>query len=289
MEGAPLRLQLLNWVASALHAGLAISAIAATADKGAVTVPVFSYEAEWNATACARHGADVPVCPASGAASKVGEVNFSAVLITSQLITAGFHAMQALQARSPSSTYITWALNRGIKIFHWLEYVLTASLIAHTVLYFSGMLSLRAQALGYAAQSTLVLLGLLQDVLRYAVVRGILESGVCRALIVVCFVVGFYNVLSVWGPSLAALFGEPDRGEVAPPSFVKWLVLAECVLYTSFGISQMLFFTPFLAYGASARRRYYYEEVTLLVLSFAAKATLATAFSACLVYRQCGR
>lgn len=281
-------LAVLNWLACLLHAALAISAIVATLDEGSVVVPVFNHGAEWNATACsAQYGDSVPVCPATADTTKAGDVNFSAVLIVSQLVTATFHAMQATWARDPGSTYIVWSLGRGIKVWHWVEYILTAPLIAHTVLYFSGMLSLRAQMLGYAAQSTLMLVGLLQDILRYTVLRGVLEFSTCRLLIVVSFAVGFYNVLSIWAPSLHALF-VADLGDDEPPPFVKWLVLAECVLYTSFGLAQAAFFAPFLLFGAAARSYYYYEEVTLVVLSFVAKATLASVFSVCLVYRQCG-
>lgn len=282
------RLESLNWAACALHAALGFSAVVSYLDEGSVDVPVFWPRAEWNSTFCEASGysRSVQICPSPEAAEHVGDVNFTLVLIASQFITCSFHLLQALQAKRPSSTYIQYSLRRGIKIWHWCEYVFTAALLAHTILYFSGMLSIQVQLIGYAAQSTLMLVGLLQDVLRHASMQGLLEFEPVRGLILFSFVVGFYNVSSVWTPSIYKLF--IDNGEVDAPSFVKWIVLAEFLLYTSFGFAQLAFYTPFLIFGLDYNPRFYEEEVTLSLLSFLSKAVLASAFSTCLVYRQCG-
>ena len=146
-----------------LHAALATSALVSSLDRGSVRVPVFWHRSEWNRTHCEAAGypRDVQVCPASGdnVAERAGSVNFTMVLIASQTITCAFHLAQALQARRWHSNYIQWSLVRGIKVWHWVEYTFTAALLAHTILYFSGMLSIRTQLIGYAAQSTLMLHG----------------------------------------------------------------------------------------------------------------------------------
>ena len=91
----------------------------------------------------------------------------------------------------------------------------------------------------------------------------------------------------MWAPSLYKLF--VDNDDVDAPAFVKWIVLSEFLLYTSFGFAQLAFYTPFLLFGpGDYRPRFYAEELVLSSLSFVSKAVLASAFSACLVYRQCG-
>ena len=280
-------LVIINWVAFGLHAVLALSALISTIDKGSVIVPVFWPQANWNMTQCALrgYGRNTQICPSTSVERRFGDVNFSLVLIFSQSITCCFHALQAMFAGNVHSVYIKWSITRGIKLLHWIEYTFTASLIAHVILYFSGMLSIRTQVLGYAAQSTLMLIGLLQDILRYCAHERILEYFVVRVLVLFSFLIGFFNVCSVWFPSIYSLF--VDSGDATPPAFVKWVVLSEFLLYSSFGIVQFLFFYPFLINGSTSTSYFYYEELALCVLSFIAKATLASVFSICLVYQQC--
>lgn len=278
-------LMVANSLAAVLHLGLAMSAIISTLDQGAVTVPVFNHKASWNATQCSVHGDSVPACP-DNEIEKIGRVNFSAVLIISQLITCCFHVLQAYQSRSLYSNYVRLSLQKGIKIYHWVEYIATAPLIAHVVLYYSGIFDLRTVLIGYAAQSTLMLIGVLQDTLRHGVLRGFVEPMVAKVAVSIAFFVGFFNLATIWGPSLYALF--VDSGDADPPEFVKWVVLAEAILYSSFGLSQLAFYAPFLAFPTSQYvERFLEEELSLIILSFVSKAVLASAFSVCLVYRQC--
>ena len=281
------KLEFVNWVAFALHMALAMSAIVSAIDRGSVHVPVFWPKSEWNTTHCQASGySNVQVCPSSEAAEHVSDINFTLVLVASQSITCLFHLLQAVQAQKSSSIYIQWSMLRGIKIWHWVEYTFTAALLAHTILYFSGMLSIRTQLIGYAAQSTLMLIGLLQDTFRHSCIEGLLDFGTVRWVILFSFLVGFYNVSSVWAPSLYKLFIDTD--DVEAPVFVKWVVLAEFLLYTSFGFAQLAFYTPFLIFGPGEyQARFYEEEIVLSILSFVSKAVLASAFSICLVYQQC--
>lgn len=282
------RLSILNWVMCALHAALTLSAVISAADSGMTSGPVFLPRAQWNMTACALagHGTGVRICPADGAPENVGSVSLTTVLVVSQSITSVFHAAQALQARYWGSVYVQWSILRGVKVWHWVEYILTASLIAHVTLYLSGALSIRTQLLGYAAQSTLMLVGLLQDLLRHSVRYAIMGINLARGLLIAAFVVGFYNVASLWAPALYELF--VDAGGNTPPEFVKWVVLSEFVLYTSFGLAQLCFFTPFIVFGGSYTPRFVAEELVFTTLSLVSKAVLATAFSVCIVYNQCG-
>lgn len=281
------RLELINWIAFTLHFTLALSAVTSALDRGTVTVPVYWPTAQWNVTLCSSISGsnDVQVCP-STETEHFGDVNFTLVLITSQAITCTFHLLQAIQAKTSSSIYIQWSLKRGIKIWHWIEYIVTAPLIAHTILYFSGMLSIQTQMIGYAAQSTLMLIGLLQDVLRHCSLGNFLDFGTVRVALIITFIVGFYNVSSIWMPSIYKLF--IDNDDVEAPEFVKYVVLAEFLLYSSFGFAQLAFYTPLLIFGTrDYRTNFYIEELVFTSLSFISKAVLASAFSVCLVYRQC--
>lgn len=285
----------LHCIAFILHFALVLSAIISITDVGTVHVPVFWPIAQWNYTACAIKGYDagVLVCPSDTMPEKVGDVNLGAVLIISQTITCTFHAIQLIQTQQHDSIYITWSVIKGIKVWHWLEYILTAPLVAHVILYLSGMLDLPTQIIVYGSQSTLMLIGMLQDILRdYVVTNPISATSlrVVKFIIISSFVVGFYNVFSIWFPAFYLLFINSLRSETDPPAFVKWIVLIEFMLYTSFGIAQFVFFLPMVVSSNSRSLTYFsfiFEEITFTVLSFASKAVLATAFSMCLVYNKC--
>ena len=284
-------LRKLNWAAAALHGGLALSAVTVALDRGTVDVPVFWGTAEWNATECRAlgYGENVPVCPnfdPNADGHRELPLNFSWLLICSQCITTAAHVFQALKSR-PGTWFVRWLTEYGVKLVSWTEYVFTAALTNHVLLYYSGQLDVRAQIIGYAAQSTLMAIGLTQDLLRHWARQTPREAFMCRALIVGLFVLGFFNLLSVWFPSLYVLWFDTPRDQT-PPAFVKWIVLFEFLLYSSFGFVQLGFFLPFLVNVGQYTPRYLQEQVALDALSFVSKLLLNVAFSTCFVYQACG-
>ena len=282
----------INIVAAVLHATLAISALSVVFDKGSIQVPVFWGTARWNSTECELqgYGEGVPVCPnldpeADGRHQL--KLDFSVLLICSQCITTGGHVLQAWLAR-PGTWFVRWVFEYGIKAISWAEYVFTAALTNHLLLYFSGQLDVRAQIIGYAAQATLMVIGLTQDLFRHWSLTAPREAPVCKVVILCLFVLGFFNLMSVWFPSLYVLwFNTPT--DQTPPSFVKWIVLLEFLLYSSFGFVQLYFFIPYLLRDADQYTpRYLEEQLALDGLSFLAKLLLNVAFSTCFVYQVCG-
>ena len=284
-------LRILNWVAAALHLGLALAGVSFVIDRGSVVVPGFWGTAEWNSTRCQElgYGQDVPVYPnldPAAAGRRAIKINFSLVLICSQAITAAAHTAQALLAR-PGSFYDTWTLDYGVKLLSWVEYVFTGALTDHVLIYYGGMLDIRTQVIGYAAQGTLMVVGLTQDLLRLRGLEQPHDLMVCKALIGFLFALGFFNLSSVWFSSLYTLWVDPPS-DPTPPDFVKWIVLVEFLLYSSFGIAQLVFMLPFLVNTQTYTRRFFTEQVVLDALSFASKLVLNVAFSTCFVYRMCG-
>lgn len=275
-------------VAFALHVTLTLVGLVSVIDKGSQNVPLYDIWPAWNATTCRS---PVSVCPACASnVESIADANMSAIIIISQLVTSAFHAAQAWLIYTDNSTY-KGITRRGIKALFWFEYSVTASLLAYVVAYYNGILDLRIQLLVVAAQSSLMLLGLLLDVLRYLSQLDWMASNfkIARAIrgaCVVIFVVGFFNVGTVWAPGLVRL-AAPDS---LAPSFVFWIVLSQTILYSSFGFVLAAFFVPFL-FGRHRERLsegwVFAENVAFISLSFASKAVLNTAFAICLVYGKC--
>lgn len=287
--------------AAALHAALFLSASVSVATNGSQLVSVYEVWPDWNRTRCAFAYGDstLGICPHScqpngNTPSDVrvyGRANMSVILILSQLVTCSMHIWQSYLLYTTSEWYITLSL-RGVKLMFWLEYILTASAVAYVVQYYSGIIELRQQLLGVASQSSLMLIGLLLDVLRDSgrahcaiPLQTPSERFVYRLASCVSFAVGFFSVFVVWLPSVAKLLA----GGTGAPSWVGGVVTLEALLYTSFGIAQAVFFAPFLLFGTHvSQTQAVIENLTFIVLSFVSKATLGTAFSICLVYGLCG-
>ena len=287
------KLRQANLIACLFHGSLAVAGCVSLLDQGPVTATAFWQHAEWNSTKCGLTGyGSVPICPQQRLiGTREFATNFSVVLIVSQTVTTMFHFLQYLASTS-SSLYTRWALIYGIKVFSWAEYTVTAAMTSHVLMYYSGMLDIRTQILGYAAQSTLMVIGLTQDLLRHCGLTKTLDDIACRWCVGILFVLGFYNLMSVWFPSLYNLWIDTPNGQ-APPDFVKWVVLVEFMLYSSFGFAQLCFYAPYLWAGRHhgvglLQEKFYLEDMVLIVLSFIAKVTLNSAFSVCLVYQQCG-
>lgn len=287
--------------ASALHGALFLTALVSVTTNGSQMVSVYEVWPDWNRTRCQAVYGDsaLGICPHSCQSHEPynpdvrvhGSANMSAILLLSQLVTCSVHALQSYLLYTNSGWYVTLSL-RGVKVLFWLEYVLTASAVAYVVQYFSGVIELRAQLIGVASQSTLMLIGLLLDVLRDSgrlyqaqLLQTWSENFVYRVSSFTSFVVGFFSVSVVWVPSVSKLLSS-DTGA---PSWVAGIVSLEALLYCSFGIAQAVFFAPFLLFGTQvSQAQAIYENMTFIILSFVSKAVLCTAFSVCLVYGLCG-
>lgn len=281
--------------AAILHGVLTLSAIISTA-KDVQTVTVFETWPQWNYTKCqsAFGESSIGICPQTcpiedpNANKVVGDVNMTAILIISQLITCLAHCVQAYWLYIKNTIYTEFT-QKGLKFIFWLEYAITAPTIAYVVIYYSGIIELKSQLVAVISQATLMLLGLLLDLIRYVALdfkssTKIVESRLMRYLCIPIFIIGFLNVLTVWFPSLYTLAND----NTGAPAWVFWVVLLEFMLYTSFGFAQFVFFTPFMIYGqAPSPTTVLAENITMIVLSFASKAILNTFFSICLVYGLC--
>lgn len=281
--------------AAVLHGLLTLSAIISTT-KDVQTVTVFESWPQWNYTKCksAFGESSIGICPQTcpiedpNANKVIGDVNMTAVLVISQLVTCLAHCMQVYWLYSKSSAYMEFT-KKGLKPIFWLEYVITASAVAYVVIYYSGIIELKSQLVAVVSQSTLMLLGLLLEFARcisieYKNSTKLIESRLMRHLCIPVFVIGFLNVLTVWFPSLYTL----AQGDTGAPAWVFWIVLLEFMLYTSFGFSQLTFFIPFMIYGNSpTQSAILAENITMIVLSFVSKAILNSFFSICLVYGLC--
>lgn len=295
-----MRTTLLGWhiAAAILHGLLAISSIVSILlpqGSGSQSVAVFDSWPQWDPKRCnATFGeSSVPICPQTcplddNSVTKLADINMSVVIIVSQVVTCLAHCYQSYCLAFNDSTYLSLT-KEGIKFVFWGEYVITGSTIAYIIFYYSGMIDVKTQSYAISAQSTLMFLGLLLDVLRYVSFTlkqqfRLDEAKVLRWMCVPVFLVGFSNVLTVWLPSIIRL----SSTSTGAPSWVVWVVIAESLLYMSFGIVQLGFFLPFMKTGDfPSQRSIMMENIALVILSFVSKALLNMAFSICLVYGLC--
>lgn len=235
------------------------------------------------------------------------EISLVMILIVTQTCTFLCHFTQYKLCTSGSPTFKALS-ERGIKIVFWLEYTFSASFIAVVTAFLSGNVDIKSLLLILASQSTLMLVGLLIDILRH--LKDVIDKNVdlafremlgtdlslllhpqyydedapfTRSMVSVCcsldsyvalmlfiFTVGFFNLGCQWVPGLTKVI---DSIGSDMPSWVVALYLVEFALYSSFGVVQFY-------YTLWKRNRAYMlqEHNVHTLLSFASKFTLVLFF-----------
>lgn len=237
------------------------------------------------------------------------DISLVMILLFTQTFTFFGHVVQYNLCRNKSKTFKQ--LSRcGIKIVFWIEYTFSASFIAVVTSYLSGNVDIKSLLLILSSQSTLMLLGLLIDVLRHLkesllpyhddkVFREMLGSDLsfaCRPnyyetegggtlvrmisccpildsytlLMAFIFLVGFFNLACQWIPGLIKVI---DSIGTDMPTWIVGLYFAELLLYISFGLVQVYYTL------CKRQKRYMLDEHNChTVLSFFSKATLVLFF-----------
>jgi len=235
------------------------------------------------------------------------EISLVMILIVTQTCTFLCHFIQYKLCTSGSPTFKALS-ERGIKLVFWIEYTFSASFIAVVTSFLSGNVDIKSLLLILASQSTLMLVGLLIDILRH--LKDVIDKNVdlafremlgtdlslllhpqyydddvpfTRSMVSVCcsvdsytalmlfiFVVGFFNLGCQWMPGLVKVI---DSIDTDMPTWIVGLYLTEFVLYSSFGVVQFY-------YTLWKRNRAYMldEHNVHTFLSFASKFTLVLFF-----------
>lgn len=94
------------------------------------------------------------------------DISLVMILFCTQLTTFVGHVVQYYLCSKESKTFKELSI-RGIKIVFWIEYTFSASFIAVVTSYLSGNVDIKSLLLILSSQSTLMLVGLLIDILRY--------------------------------------------------------------------------------------------------------------------------
>ncbi|MGB8861002.1 MAG: heliorhodopsin HeR [Ilumatobacteraceae bacterium] len=147
-------------------------------------------------------------------------------------------------------------LGRGINRFRWVEYSFSATLMVVLIAFYSGITDITAVVAIIGANVAMILFGWLQE-------RMNPPGRTSTTLVPFWFgtVAGIAPWVAIW----TNVFGAPQI-----PGFVYGIVIAELVLFFSFGLNQWLQYR-----GVGRWRSYAYGEKTYLVLSLAAKSLLA--------------
>ena len=209
-------------------------------------------------------GSDREQCDAEDS-EEFGQISLVSILLVLQTCTFVGHVIQACLCYRGDEDFKSLSEN-GIKIIFWIEYTFSGSLIAFVAAFFSGTIDIKALLMVLSSQSSLMLLGLLIDVLRYLEHLEHLEYlehledtkseiskhmrdlfgkwfyWVPKALI---FLVGFANVSIIWIPGLVKVVDNFRKHEgkagSSMPDLVLGFYITEITLYASFGVVQLIF------------------------------------------------
>lgn len=97
---------------------------------------------------------------------------------------------------------------------------------------------------------------------------------------------GYFPYSAIWSILMYSFFSNTGDGDNAPPSFVYVIVISQMVVFTLFGLTQLIslgFDGPFLLLGGPSR--FYWAEFSYQILSLLAKGILGmTLLSSVLVF-----
>lgn len=203
------------------------------------------------------------------------DLPLAGILLATQLCTTAGHWLQFYLLWKDNNLFIAFT-KAGIKIIFWLEYTFSASFIAVITSYLSGYTDVKLMLLIISSQSTLMVVGLLLDILRHikfthrevqriypfvfpgtevnifdttipsVYQKWLIEKGsffTYKKTVLFIFLIGFFNLSCQWGPPLNKL-REVVGSEGGPDSYIFGLYSAEFVLYVCFGIVQLVFMFP---------------------------------------------
>jgi len=148
----------------------------------------------------------------------------------------------------------------------WLEYSLSASLMASIIAFLSGMRDQMMIALTAGLIGTTMTFGFLSELLnRPAAAGDRWESGGSFAKRAVAHFAGYISYIFAWSAILFSFFG--GGGACAAPTFVWMVVLGQFILFSSFVVPQL--------YQLSHPPSDFYKgELGFIALSFVSKAFL---------------
>ena len=243
---------------------------------------------------CAPKFNDTSICPYQGQDDPMRfEIDFSLLLIFSQLITASSHFIRYIRFDWVSVLDVHQTQS-GVKLICWIEYVFTAAMTSHVILHLGGMWDIRTQLIAYAAQAGLMVVWLAQDLLRAIQLSAQPRHYRihCRIGISFLFLIGIFGLMTVWIWPLLTVWSGINLGssDKIPPKWLQWLILVEFLLYASFGVVQLAFYVPCLLGWTSEdiRKCFWWEQILFDVFSVLSKLVLNFAFSWCFVLHKCG-
>ena len=161
--------------------------------------------------------------------------------------------------------YEEWVINMKAAPTRWLEYSMSASIMMFALAPLSGLLVLSSMLNMAALVAITQIFGFLTELV--ARPQGDRWSRP-RSLILSTHLFGWIPQLMAWYILVSPLVSVVSADDGGPPAFVFALILAEFLLFTSFGFVQIVL------YGWFDPRHYVYGEVAYQLLSLIAKTLL---------------
>ncbi len=162
------------------------------------------------------------------------------------------HLLTATVARGPYER----DLQRGINRFRWVEYSVSATLMVVLIGFYSGITGINAVLAVIGANVAMILFGWLQE---------LMNPPGRTSTTMLPFWFGTLAGLAPWASIAVNVLGSETV-----PGFVYGIVLAQGLLFFSFGLNQWLQYR-----GVGRWRDYAFGETAYLVLSLVAKSLLA--------------
>lgn len=289
----------LNWAAAALHLGLFVSFGAlfkSSLPPNKESVKLYSSRID---TAALQAIIDDPT---GSAATEFSEINLPVKLVESgsvnvrDLVMAFFGVTfiaHLLYATDFFGTKLySSALARGWNPFRWLEYGISASLMAALISPFTGVRVKETVGLIVASTAAMQGAGFLVERALVSGDKPDLTGAVVGTL------VGWLLLITAWSAILRAFFQDlndsstltvtdPSTGEPFKiPSWLWGIGVVQMAFFSCFGVTQLLHVAGVArASGGGKEHSFYNTEAGYLVLSLAAKATLASVVAYGLVQR----
>ena len=213
-------------------------------------------------------------------------VNLLVLVVVFTVVTIVAHIVYASRYK-----YYIEMIKSGANFYRWVEYGISASVMAVILAVLAGVRVQTSVWLVFAATAAQMFQGF---VIEKAISQDHAASAQCIGALVVgwgLLIVVWYTIVEAWFSGLNTAYSEIERcrnencsllggfvrndNSTAPNENLKWLIIITIVLFSSFGFVNLWYFVHAIVSGsASARQSFPKYELAYICLSFIAKCLL---------------
>lgn len=261
-----LLLWILNFVALLGHVGIAVAVVVeGSKSYDALDFPVYTIVAEW-------HNINRDGFVYTIERSEFGRLSLTVVCGLFSSISALFHLIIVVATSRVS--WCSWyyrAIGRCCMWWRWVEYTLSAPLMAIALLLISGIRDVTILSLVLSGQAVTMTCGFLVEIMAIPTYKTDYGWNLPLSYRLAPFWTGCLSMVPTWVVFIYSFYSNVAKGrerrDVDPPGWVQLIIWTEVVLFTSFTF-------PILWYQARHPKSYWKTELWYTILSLTAKLTL---------------